>query len=231
MVAKTESQDFEGPKAGDDAAKGAAFYTPSTLALYDLLVLGFSNSFVWQCPSHVILDFYNEHISDKHLDIGVGTGYFLDRCRFASADPTIALFDLNPHSLTETARRLRRYAPSCHRGNVLKSIDIGMSGFDSIGLNYLLHCLPGNLSSKSIVFEHVKSLLSNRGVTFGSTILGKDVQHNFLARKLIKTYNAKGIFSNLSDCRRDLEAALKSHFGEYTIRIEGCVALFSGRKQ
>jgi hypothetical protein len=38
-------------------------------------------------------------------------------------------------------------------GNVLQRIDIGMSGFDSISLNYLLHCLPGNFASKSIVFE------------------------------------------------------------------------------
>ncbi len=62
-----------------DARKGAAVYTPLSLALYDLVVLGFSNFFVWRCSSRLILDFYNQHISDKHLDIGVGTGYFLDR--------------------------------------------------------------------------------------------------------------------------------------------------------
>jgi len=32
-----------------DARKGAAAYTPLTLAFYDLAVLQFSNSFVWQC--------------------------------------------------------------------------------------------------------------------------------------------------------------------------------------
>ena len=70
--------------ADGDTRKGAAAYTPLTLAFYDLAVLQFSNSFVWQCSSHVLLDFYDQHISDKHLDIGVGTGYFLDRCRFPS---------------------------------------------------------------------------------------------------------------------------------------------------
>jgi SAM-dependent methyltransferase len=152
-----------------DARKGAAPYTPLTLALYDLAVLGFSNSVVWQCPSSVLLDFYNQHISDQHLDIGVGTGYFLDRCRFPTTAPKIALFDLNPHSLAKSAKRLRRYDPSCYKGNVLQRIDIGMSGFDSISLNYLLHCLPGNLASKAIVFEHVKPLLRDGGVIFGST--------------------------------------------------------------
>ena len=217
--------------ADGDTRKGAAVYTPLTLALYDLAVLGFSNSFIWQCSSRLILDFYILYISDKHLDIGVGTGYFLDRCRFPSTTPKIALFDLNPHSLAKSAKRLRRYNPTCYLGNALQRIDIGMSGFDSISLNYLLHCLPGNLASKSIVFEHVKPLLRDGGVIFGSTILGEGVRHNPLAKRLMKIYNAKGIFSNLSDQQSDLEAGLKAHFDEHTIRIAGCVALFSARRR
>jgi SAM-dependent methyltransferase len=214
-----------------DARKGAAAYTPLALALYDLAVLRFSNSFVWKCTSRMLLDFYNEHISDTHLDIGVGTGYFLDKCRFPSTAPKIALFDLNPNSLAKSARRLCRYNPSCYMGNALQRIDICMSGFDSISLNYLLHCLPGNLASKSIVFEHVKPLLRDGGVIFGSTILGEGVGHNPLAKQLIKIYNARGIFSNLSDRQSDLEAGLKAHFDEHTIQIAGCVALFSARKR
>ena len=228
MAVKTSVQ--EEVRGDREAARGAAIYTPFTLALYDSLVLFFSNSFIWHCPSQLILDFYNEHISDRHLDVGVGTGYFLDRCRFPSSTPTIALFDMNPHSLATTAKRLRRYAPSCHAGNVLQPIDIGLSGFDSIGLNYLLHCLSGNLADKSIVFEYLKPLLNDGGVLFGSTILGSDVPRTLLARKLMQVYNAKGIFSNLADCQRDLEAGLKAHFAETTIHVEGCVALFSARK-
>lgn len=211
--------------------KGAAAYTPLALSLYDLAVLRFSNSFVWKCTSRMLLDLYNEHISDRHLDIGVGTGYFLDKCRFPSSAPKIALFDLNPHSLAKSARRLCRYNPSCYTGNALQRIDIGMSGFDSIALNYLLHCLPGNLASKSIVFEHVKPLLREGGVVFGSTILGEGVRHNPLAKQLIEIYNARGIFSNVSDSQSDLEAALKAHFDEHAIQIAGCVALFSARKR
>jgi SAM-dependent methyltransferase len=216
---------------GEDARKGAAVYTPLTLALYDLAVLRFSNSFVWQCPSRVLLDFYNQHISDKHLDIGVGTGYFLDKCRFPSTAPKIALFDLSRHSLAKSAKRLRRYSPSCYVGNAVQPVDIGMSDLDSISLNYLLHCLPGDLRSKSVVFENVKPLLRDGGVIFGSTILGEGVQLNSLAKHLMKIYNARGIFSNLSDRQCDLEAGLKAHFDQPTIHMEGCVALFSARKR
>jgi hypothetical protein len=214
-----------------DTRKGAAAYTPLALALYDLAVLRFSNSLAWQCASRRLLDFYNEHISDKHLDIGVGTGYFLDKCRFPSTAPKIALFDLNRHSLAKCAKRLRRYNPSCYMGNALHRIDISMSGFDSISLNYLLHCLPGNLATKCVVFEHVKPLLSDGGVIFGSTILGEGMRHNTLGQQLMKIYNAKGIFSNLSDRQSDLEAGLKAHFDEPIIHIVGCVALFSARKR
>jgi len=229
-VAEKMNHDVNIYEADGDTRKGAAVYTPLALALYDLAVLGLSNSFVWQCSSRLILDFYNQHISDKHLDIGVGTGYFLDKCRFPSTTPKIALFDLNPHSLAKSAKRLRRYNPSCYIGNALQRIDIGMSGFGSISLTYLLHCLPGNLASKSIVFEHVKPLLRDGGVIFGSTILGEGVRHNPLAKQLMKIYNAKGIFSNLSDQQSDLEAGLKAHFDQHAIHIVGCVALFSARK-
>ena len=211
--------------------RAVAVYTPLALAFYDLAVLGFSNSFVWQCPSRVLLDFYNRHISARHLDIGVGTGYFLDRCRFPSNAPKIALVDLNSNSLAKSAKRLRRYNPSCYKGDALQPIDIGMSGFNSISLNYLLHCLPGDLASKSLVFENVKPLLRDGGIIFGSTILGEGVRHNPLARQLMKIYNAKGIFSNLSDRQSDLEAGLDAHFDEHTIHIAGCVALFSARKR
>ena len=211
-----------------DASIGAAVYSPAALAVYDLFVLGFSNSFAWNCPSRLILDLYDRHVSSKHLDIGVGTGYFMNSCRFPPS-PTIALLDLNPNCLEKAAARLRRYAPTCHVGNVLQPIDIGSSGFGSIGLNYLLHCLPGDLKSKSIVFHNVKPLLKDGGVIFGSTILGRGVKHNFLARKLMRAYNSRGIFNNLYDSQEDLEAGLRANFNQCTIGIRGCVALFNAK--
>jgi hypothetical protein len=175
----------------------------------------------------VALDFYNQHISDKGLDIGVGTCYFLDKCRFRSTAPKAALFDSNPYRLAKSTKRLRRYHPSCYMSNALHRIDIGMSGFDSISLNYPLHSLPGNLASKSIVWEHGKPWLREGGGIFGSTILGEGVRHNPLAKRLMRIYNAKGISSNLSDRWSDLEAGFKAHFDGHTIHIAVCVALFS----
>ncbi len=210
-------------------------YTRPVLAVYDAFVVGFSNSFLWKCPSRILLDFYNQHISADHLDVGVGTGYFLDHCRFPSPSPNLTLMDLNPNCLQRTAKRLRRYHPTCHLANVLQPIPFGVSSFSSIGLNYLLHCLPGDLTTdlptKSAVFANLKPLLKPGGVLFGATILGAGTKPGILARKVSNIYNAKGIFSNSSDSAEGLRSALESHFSEPSIHIEVRVALFSARTE
>lgn len=217
------------PQATDDAAAGAAVYSRPLLSVYDLFVLGFSNSFVWQCPSRLILDFYNEHVSGKHLDVGVGTGYFLDQCTIPTRTPSIALADLNPNSLDVTAKRLQRYNPSIHVANVLEPLQIEPADFDSIAINYLLHCLPGDIPSKAVVFKNLKLLLNQGGVIFGTTILGKGIQRNVLAKTLMQIYNSKRIFANQDDNAADLESALKGNFRRRSIHVIGCVAFFAGR--
>ena len=215
-----------------NAEAGAAIYTRQTLAGYDFVVLKVSNSLAWKCPSALILDFYNQHITPNHLDVGVGTGYFLDKCRFpAGTTPNIHLLDLNPHSLKATADRLRRYEPTTHRANVLEPLKLNVR-FDSIALNYLLHCLPGTMRSKGVVFDHLKPLLNPGGVIFGATILGADghaIQPNALARSLMRLYNSRGVFGNAHDTLADLETNLQANFRDCSTQIVGCVAFFSGR--
>lgn len=211
------------------AAAGAAVYSRRTLLIYDFFVLGFSNAFAWRCPSQVILDFYNEHVTANHLDVGVGTGYFLDRCQFPSSNPRIALVDLNQNSLEMASHRLARYRPASHLANIMEPLQIDGPGFDSIGLGYLLHCLPGAMGSKRVVFANLKQLLNEDAIVFGTSILGAGVKQNFLAKTLMKAYNARGIFSNTTDNQSDLEDILQQSFQDYSIQMESCVALFWGR--
>lgn len=131
-----------------------------------------------------------------------------------------------------TASRLHRYRPTVHVANVLEPMDIERAGFDSIGLNFLLHCLPGNIVSKPAAFRTLKSLLNaGGGVVFGSTILGVGVRHNSIGRALMRLYNAKRIFSNGSDSAADLERVLRDTFRDYSMKVVGCVALFLGRRK
>ena len=211
-----------------DLTPGSAAYNRRVLSLYDPFVLGFSNLFVWRCPSREILALYNQYVSARHLDIGVGTGYFLDKCRFPSLSPEIALLDLNQNSLEVTAERLRRYKPLTFRANILEPLKLGVAPFQSIGMNYLLHCLAGDMASKAVVFQNVKPLLAKGGVVFGSTILAVGVPRNRLAKRFMDAYNARGLFGNTHDSLEGLEAALKAHFPRYTLSVRGCVALFAG---
>ena len=215
---------------GEAAAAGAAVYSKPLLSGYDLFVLGFSNTFVWRCPTRLMLEFYNENISGNHLDVGVGTGYYLDKCTFPTPNPTVALADLNENSLQATATRIERYRPIVHVANVLEPLDIKPAGFDSIALNYLIHCLPGNIVSKSVAFQNLKPLLNTEGgVMFGSTILCVGVRNNLIGRALMRIYNAKRIFSNRTDSATDLESVLQDIFRDYSMKVVGCVALFVGR--
>jgi len=71
----------------DEVEAGQRVYTPLMLRVYDLFVLGFSNRFVWRCRSSKMLERYDSHVGARHLDVGVGTGWFLDHCRWTGREP------------------------------------------------------------------------------------------------------------------------------------------------
>src|SRR5215204_7263013 len=83
----------------DKAYAGQAIYNPATLALYNIVVLGISNRLIWRCPTRHILQLYNQHATDNHLDVGVGTG----RCRVARPLKERTL-NQAPHRLHERGR-------------------------------------------------------------------------------------------------------------------------------
>ena len=219
----------ERPRA-DEVEAGQRVYTPLMLRAYDLFVLGFSNRFVWRCRSAKMLERYDSHVGARHLDVGVGTGWFLDHCSWPVETPQITLLDLNENSLSAASDRIRRYAPTTVQANVLDPVDLGDARFDSIGANFLFHCLPGGLEWKAAtVASNLRPHLVSGGVLFGSTILGRGVAHNWLGRRLMRLYNRKGIFSNVEDDLRGLEHGLATELTDVESEVVGTVALFAGR--
>jgi SAM-dependent methyltransferase len=208
---------------------GQALYTPLTLRAYDLLVYRINNPLLWHCSMDNVVGLYDRHVSARHLDVGVGSGRLLDECRFPFPSPQIALLDINPHSLAAASRRLARYSPQVHQGDVLEPWDLSAGSVDSVSMTYLLHCLPGDLREKAVVFEFAREALSPAGVMFGATVLGSGVEHTRLSRVALWGLNRRGAFSNLNDRRSDLEAALSATFEQHEIVIQGAVALFWGR--
>ncbi|WP_437628059.1 class I SAM-dependent methyltransferase [Sorangium sp. So ce1151] len=168
-------------------------------------------------------------VARHHLDVGAGTGYFLDRCRFPSPHPRVVLMDLNSETLEFASRRIARYNPITYRRNVLEPISLDGPPFDSVGVNYLLHCLPGTMESKAVAFDHLKPLMSPGAVLFGATVLQGGVARSWLAKRLMAIYNNDGIFSNEKDDLEGLERALDHRFRDVSVEVVGCAALFSAR--
>jgi 2-polyprenyl-3-methyl-5-hydroxy-6-metoxy-1,4-benzoquinol methylase len=213
----------------NSSISGHEIYTNNVLKIYDLWVLGFSNHLLWNCPTKYIEDMFTQHTTKNHLDIGVGTGYYLKKC-LDNSKRRLALLDFNQNSLEKASLRISSFQPEIYQTNILESLNLKCGKFDSISINYLLHCLKGDLKDKSIVFQNILPYLNNNGVVFGSTILGKDIEKNFFASKLMNFYNKKGIFSNTYDSLEDLEGVLQNYFCHVEIKVIGNVACFYAKR-
>ncbi len=209
--------------------RGAAVYTPFTLRFYDAAVFGWSAPFAWRCPWEALERHTARWVSANHLDVGVGTGSLLARCRFPSRHPRLGLLDVNQASLDAAAHRLRRHRPEVHRADVLRPISVRTAPFDTVSMNFLLHCLPGPPSHKATAIDHLRALVRPGALFFGTTILGRDVWMDPAARTLLRVLNARGVFSNLEDDGERIQRALADRLRDVVIERVGMVALWRGR--
>lgn len=211
-----------------DIKKGLAAYTPILLKIYNLLVLNISNTWIWRCHKRIQLQQFNRYITENHLDIGVGTGYYLKHCQWPSS-AKLSLMDLNPHCLNVAKKLLQDRAPEVYLHDVFQSNANLLGRFNSISMNYLLHCLPGNMDTKSAAIASATSMLQPNGVLFGATILADANLHTKTSQGLCAFYNKKGIFSNREDTLDALKHMIAQHLTDIEISVIGCVALFKGR--
>lgn len=214
----------------DDAARrGAGIYNRPVLSGYDIVVIYLSNSAVWRCSRHQMLEQYDRHLGPNHLDVGPGTGWYLAHTRMAK-DSRVTLMDLNSHSLDSASASLGDISHCKVSASVLDPLPESIGQMDSIAANFLLHCLPGSWPDKGEAFRHLADRLTDDGVLFGGTILGNGVDHNLAGRGLMALYNRLGIFHNRDDDAPGLESALRLVFQEVSVRVVGTVALFTARR-
>ena len=210
----------------EDVMKGQQVYNKFTLAIYDVLLFKILTGPVWGLSKERLLTLYNDNITSNHLDVGVGSGFLLDKCQFPSTQPRLALMDLNDDCLNHSSKRLHRYAPKCYKRNILAPIYVDEPGFDSISMNYLLHCLPGTITDKMVVFENLYELLNPGGVIFGATIISGSNDSSWFARRLMKVYNNKGVFCNAGDTIETLENLLSAQYEHFELNVIGSAAQF-----
>lgn len=212
-----------------DIEKGQAIYTPITLKIYDLLVTHISNTWIWRCPRRFQLEQFNRYIANNHLDIGVGTGYYLKYCRW-SPQTQLSLMDLNQNCLHRAKKQLQHRSPHIYLADIFKTQKDLLNQFDSISMNYLLHCLPGNMETKAAAIATATSMLIPDGTLFGATILADRYLHTKMSLRLCAFYNKNGVFSNQEDTLHTLKHALTQHLTDIELSVIGCVALFKGKR-
>jgi len=213
--------------APDEAAvaRAHAVYTPFMLSIYDVLVHGVSNRLAWRCPTRRLLELYRANLSDNHLEAGVGTGLFLDRIG-ASRLNRLVLIDINRHCLERAGRRLARFKPALYQINLLAPIKLDVAPFASIGLTYVLHCLPGRMSAKLQAVDHLRPLMSKGAVLFGATILGRVHCAERSGTVAAQSLQRERRVQYREDDTASLSGGLRQRFDEVEIETEGCVALF-----
>lgn len=209
-------------QARDRGASGG-IYNPVTLRLYDAGVLGLTNRLIWRCPTATMVEHYRSHAGRSHLDVGPGTGYFLERID----SPSLTLLDLNASCLAAASDRVGH-------GRSVASLQQSFfdplpreHSFDSIGLNFLLHCIPSH--EKWDRLSQLRGHLRPGGTIFGSTLIPDPETATLAARALNSTYNKLGVFGNADDTMDELENALRG-YTEVSTRRVGQVALFSARR-
>lgn len=209
-------------EARDRGASGG-IYNPVTLRLYDAGVLGLTNRLIWRCPTATMVEHYRSHSGRSHLDVGPGTGYFLERID----SPSLTLLDLNASCLAAASDRVGH-------GRSVASLQQSFfdplpreRSFDSIGLNFLLHCIPSH--EKWDRLSQLRGHLRPGGTIFGSTLIPDPETATLAARALNSTYNKLGVFGNADDTMDELENALRG-YTEVSTRRVGQVALFSARR-
>lgn len=212
-----------------DIKKGQAAYTPLILKLYNLWVLDISNTWIWRCPKKLQQEQFNQYITENHLDIGVGTGHYLKQCQWLP-QAKLSLMDLNPNCLDVSKNLLQDQAPSVYLHDIFKPKESLFDQFNSISMNYLLHCLPGNMETKSEALANATSMLIPGGVLFGATILADAKFHTKTSQRLCAFYNKKGIFSNQEDTLEKLKSTLAKYLTDVEVSVVGCVSLFKGKR-
>jgi SAM-dependent methyltransferase len=209
----------------DPAYRGQSDYNELLLRLYDPLVLGPIARFVWRFSTDRGVDLYRQHIRPNHLDVGPGTGYFLEHAGLPSGSK-VTILDPNRNVLRHVTRRLRDLDVTAVEADVLKPLPVA-GPFDSAAMSAVLHCLPGPLERKAAAVANVARVLAPNATFFGASVLGRSARHTRLGRAFLTAFNRRGAFDNLDDTDEGIAEILRRSFRQVTIETTGGLALFT----
>lgn len=147
------------------------------LKYYDILVNTINCKYAWKCDKKHIKNLYKRNIRRNHLEIGPGTGYFIKPYKFNN----LTLVDVNNDILEYVSNQ---HACKYIRQNLFLSKEkINLLDNSSVGVNCVLHCVPGKLEDK--IKNLIDSFSDRNIVIFGSSVVN-DSTSNFLSNFELK---------------------------------------------
>ena len=194
---------------------------------YDRYVNEINCEKVWKCSQKHIIDNYRKNIDEKHLEIGPGTGYFLKKENLGVDFNKLTLVDVNTEILDYSKNNLQC---ECSDIDVVShnlftcKIPEGVD-FNSVGINYVLHCVPGNLQTK--LDNLICNLGDNKYNLFGASVICDPLHMNVIAEYELIFLNAFGIFHNNNDTYEELDQYLNKTGLNFTLEKQGYVAIFN----
>jgi hypothetical protein len=179
-----------------------------SLKFYDYLVNDINCTYAWRCHKSNIFENYKNNIKTNHLEIGPGTGYFLKNNYNINK---LYLMDINEDTLNFSKNNLSlNYQVETINHNIFED-KLEIKDLDSVGLNYVLHCVPGKLEDN--INNLINNLESNNKINFfGATVVSdKDLQNRLSSIELF-FLNKYNIFNNEMDYSKNLIDYLKLVF-------------------
>jgi SAM-dependent methyltransferase len=170
---------------------------------------------------------YRQHVRNHHLDVGPGTGYFIEHSGLPDGSQ-VTILDPNATVLDHASRHLQRLDVTAVEADALKPLPVG-GPFDSAALHLVIHCLPGPLSRKALAVSNVAAVLAPTGVLFGASVLGSSGHHTRAARGMLAAFNRQGGFDNLADSEEGLRGILEASFEHVELETIGSIAVFAAR--
>ena len=208
------------------ARLGQLFFSTMSHWLYDSLLYKYITGTIWRCSQDNLLDNYVENISGDHLEVGVGSGYLLSRTLCAEGLKRLVLLDLNRRCLAKSESRLSELSPWAVRHNVLEPLPKELCGFGSIGMNYVLHCIPGSFRNNRKIFSHLHAALRDGGVLFGATLIPGPLRQGVAASLFMSLLRVLGIFHNSNHTQRGLKISLEATFKQVNVTRIGSALIF-----
>ena len=199
-------------------------FVSSSIKFYDYLVNDINCNYAWRCNKTNIFDLYRKNLKPNHLEIGPGSGYFLLPKHHNKKIENLYLMDINYPILNHSHTQLKNHFPNVYpiKHNIFEN-SLKFFDFQSVGINYVLHCVPGSLENK---MEKLIENLPNNVSIFGSTVINDYDKQTNLSKLELMFLNKFGIFNNYDDYSNSFIKFVDSNKLNFNTQIIGNVLIF-----